>query len=563
MVHVSPTGALIWREMRGTLWRRRTLGIVVVWLLCAFLVPYALWPDATMPPQAMGAQARMIVLGLCLVVFVGVGLTVPAIAAASLTSEREEDSLDLLRLTLLSNSGLVRGKALASALFSIVMVIGLFPVFSVVQFIVGLDAVQVLQLFVYLFLFSLMCGMGGVAFSALFRRTLVAIVAAYAGIALLLTGHGLPFVRLITMGYGYYLARGGGMSTWIISPLRVVTEIVSTGIPAQQFAVACAFPLTITAVAYTLAAWRVSRVTEPKHVPDEKPVDDRAVLKARRTQFPFYLIDPLRRKPAIADDQNAMVVREIRWGLFNKTTWMVRVFYGTFVVFIFPMLAASMPLQASPRVWMICMQIVTVVFSAPVLVGSAWTKERELGNIDMIRMTLLRALDLYVGKAAGGVAALAPMLAALFLTGAPVLIWHRGEAFILFCGYLTMANCAAIALSLCLFASVMACRTTTAIAWGVVLCGTLFFGAYAVSLVAVPNLHSAGNSVASPIMAYGTCFAWAERLGFRLQGGHFTGGPSPSPTLIWAIAQVVFAGIGGAIALATIWRMARREMRDP
>lgn len=121
---------------------------------------------------------------------------------------------------------------------------------------------------------------------------------------------------------------------------------------------------------YAIAVKRVNRVSEPLHVASEKPIDNQAVLRARRSQFP-YLIDPLRRKAEISDKQNAMVVREIRWGLFSRGTWMVRIFYVTFIVFIFPMLGACMARESETRMSIICMQMVMVTLAAPVLVGSA------------------------------------------------------------------------------------------------------------------------------------------------------------------------------------------------
>lgn len=45
MSFVSPTRALIWREVRGTLWSRRSFFVLLAWVLCAVFVPYALWPD--------------------------------------------------------------------------------------------------------------------------------------------------------------------------------------------------------------------------------------------------------------------------------------------------------------------------------------------------------------------------------------------------------------------------------------------------------------------------------------------------------------------------------------
>jgi hypothetical protein len=566
MNFTSPTRALVWREVRASLWRWRTFAIVVMWLACAFLVPYTLWPEGMMPPMQFASQARQMIMALCSVVLVGIGLTVPATAAVSISSERDEELLDQLRLTLITNGGLVRGKAVASLLFSVLLLVSLFPVFSVVQFIFGLDNRQIAQLLAYLLVFSLMCAMCGIASSTLFRRMLAAVAAAYGFMSLLLFLPAFSFWRfnvLLNRPLGGGIGSLGVKDSWdVISPLNAIVEIISFGMTPGQFAIACGIPLAITVVMYAIAVRRVARVTEPARITLEKPVDDRAVLHARRTQFPFYLIDPLRRKPVIADGKNPMVVREIRWGLFSRGTWMARVFYGTFIVFIFPMLGACMNTDADERIGVLCVQMVMVVFAAPVLVGSAWTKERELGNIDMIRMTLLRARDLYIGKSAGGFMALAPVLAALMLTTVPAFVWHRGESVLLVCGCITLLNCALIALALSLYGSIASRRTTTSIAVGVVLCAAAFFGLYVAGLIFL-NAESQGYSgespsilrMLSPIVSYEESF-W--NTGRRMRDlGWFS-----YDLISWAKSQLAFAGVAGVFVIMSMYRLARREMRD-
>ncbi len=561
MNFTSPTRALVWREVRGSLWRSRTLAIVVVWLTCAFLVPYTMWPEGMMPPMQFAMQARTMTLVLCSVVLVGIGLTVPAIAAVSIVSERDEESLDLLRLTLISNGGLVRGKAIASVFLGLFMLVAIFPAFSTVQFIVGLDGRQILQLLGYLFLFSLMCAMGGVTCSTLFRRTLVAISIAYVGISLTLF---VPMFMLASniAAFGWAGPPFVGMTNARVSPVSVVFEIVAFGMTQLDFVLACLFPVAASLAMYAIAVRRVARVVEPPRVSDEKLVDDQAVLHARRTQFPFYLIDPLRRKPVIADGKNPMVVREIRWGLFSRGTWMARVFYGTFIIFVFPMLAACMGTDADERLGVLCVQMVMVVFAAPVLAGSAWTKERELGNIDMIRMTLLRARDLYIGKFAGGLMALAPVLAALMLTTVPAFVWHRGESVLLVCGCITLLNCALIALALSLYGSIASRQTTTSIAVGVVLCAAAFFGLYVAGSIFL-NAEFRGVSgdsssilrMFSPIVSYEESF-WNS--GRRMRNfGWFS-----YDLISWAKSQLAFAGVAGVFVIMSLYRLARREMRD-
>lgn len=558
MSFVSPTRALIWREVRGTLWNRRSLTLLVVWLLCALLVPYAMWPEGMMPPSEFVLRARMMIMTLCSVVVVGLAFTVPAIAAASVTREREDELIDQLRLTLLTNGGLVRGKVLSSVAFGLLLLIGLFPLFAVVQFIFGLDNRQITQLLTYLVVFSLTCAMCGVASSTLFRRTILAVAVVYGVLTPILL---FPAFAVFQYARIFGVAMPTPQYVWpALRPLSVVTEIVAYGMSPSRFAVCCAVPLALSLLLYLLATRRIARVTEPARVKHEKPVDDQAVLHARRVHFPFYLIDPLRRKPVIADGQNAMTVREVRWGLFNRSTWMVRVFYGTFILFIFPMLGACMNSRASDCIRVLCFEMALIAFAAPVLVGSAWTKERELGNIDMIRMTLLRARDLYIGKTAGGLIALLPVIAAIFLTTLPAFIWHYRDYVALLTGCATILICALIALVLCVYASIMSRRTTSSIATGVIACAMVFFGFSAISTFFVrfafgytPVDYPFRARYLSPIVAYGANFADLNNRSADLLFGELTR---------WAMCQSLFLAFSLVVIFVSIYRLSRREMRD-
>lgn len=559
MSFVSPTRALIWREVHGTLWGKRSLVLLVVWLLCALLVPYALWPEGTMPPSEFSYRARLMIMTLCSVVLIGLALTVPAIAAASVTREREDELIDQLRLTLLTDGGLVRGKVFSSVTFGLLLLVGMFPLFAVVQFIFGLDNRQIAQLLTYLVVFSLTCAMCGVASSTLFRRTILAVAVVYGALAPIL---------LFPAFAVYQYARVFGVAipmapqyVWpALRPLSVVTEIVTYGMAPSRFAVACAVPLALSMVLYAVAKRRIARVTEPARVLHEKPVDDQTVLHARRVHFPFYLIDPLRRKPVIADGQNAMVVREVRWGLFNRSTWMVRVFYGTFILFIFPMLGACMNSKSTDCIMVLCFEMAIIAFAAPVLVGSAWTKERELGNIDMIRMTLLRARDLYIGKTAGGLTALSPVIAAIFLTTLPAFIWHYRDYVALLTGCATIVICALIALVLCIHASIMSRRTTSSIATGVIACAMVFFGFSAISTFFVrfsfgytPADYPFRARYLSPIIAYGANFSDLNNRSASFLFGELTR---------WAMCQAIFLAFALVITFISIHRLSRREMCD-
>lgn len=163
----------------------------------------------------------------------------------SITNERDNvELLDQLRLTLISNGGYVRGKAIASAVFGTLLIVGLLPVLSVAQFIFGLDNRQIVQLIVYLLVFTLMCAMCGVASATLFRRTLVAVAVVYAGMSVALFFPAFFFMRvlLVVTGMAWMPGMSGrGTDAWqYFAPTRIVIAIVSYSYTPAQFAISCA-----------------------------------------------------------------------------------------------------------------------------------------------------------------------------------------------------------------------------------------------------------------------------------------------------------------------------------
>ncbi|MEO8743890.1 MAG: ABC transporter permease [Candidatus Dormiibacterota bacterium] len=112
----------------------------------------------------------------------------PALTAGAISGERERQTIDLLFVTPIPPFSIIWGKLLASMSF-IVLLLGLsIPIFSLVFLFGGIELDQMLEAFLVTAVTALTLGLVGIALSTIFRRTLVATVAAYGAAFVLLVG---------------------------------------------------------------------------------------------------------------------------------------------------------------------------------------------------------------------------------------------------------------------------------------------------------------------------------------------------------------------------------------
>jgi ABC-type transport system involved in multi-copper enzyme maturation permease subunit len=163
----------------------------------------------------------------------------------------------------------------------------------------------------------------------------------------------------------------------------------------------------------------------------------------------------------------------------NRNTVLIRIFYITFIVYLIVGIGTVFiePRNPDMLAWLMTQIILTVVI-APALMATSFTKEYELGNIDMLRMTLLTPRDIVLGKMWAGAASVAPALLAALVTGIPaVFIGMRTRQWpVMLTGYVTLFVCTLVSLSLGLSSSLVTKRTTASLALSYILSILVFVG---------------------------------------------------------------------------------------
>ncbi|MCX7916019.1 MAG: ABC transporter permease, partial [Verrucomicrobiae bacterium] len=143
------------------------------------------------------------------------------------------------------------------------------------------------------------------------------------------------------------------------------------------------------------------RRTRPPR-PHGKTITDPDELRRRKLRFPFYLIDPMRRKQPIPDWINPVLAKELRSQAFGGGIWLFRAAYACFAVSVLLMAAVAGNLVGQTpdviRVVAVVFQLGMVVLVVPSLTAGAVTQERERGCLDLLRMARIGPALLLSGK---------------------------------------------------------------------------------------------------------------------------------------------------------------------
>jgi len=471
-----PFFSLVKREVFNAMRERRSFALMALFVAAVSLVVANGWPEGSFSLNEAAYFSRSYLASGTVLLFLACGLLVPAFAAAAFIIEKQRETLDLLRLTLIHPVGLVMAKLVAAVGFFICLIIAALPVFGAAFFLVGIDPIQWMQVITIVVLTSVTCALIGITVSTRSSSIFKSVALSY--VIVVLVHMAAPWMLLIvwtiiwtipamllgTLGFFPDFYSLMQMS----SPIVTTAAILDGAILPREFWCAVVSQLAIVAACFYSALHSLLHLSEtPKReIHDEKIIDDPVILEARRRMYPFYLIDPLKRKKPIEDGRNPMLVKEIRWGLFGNGTVIARLTYVA-VIFYFLFGAGAYFESASfSSMYFWCMsQIVITLLVAPALLANTLTKERELGNVDMLRMTLATPRQIVRGKLMAGLFAMTPFIAASsFSAVVAAVCFHLRQWPLLLTAYTTLAVSCWLCFNLSLFASLFCRRTPTAVA---------------------------------------------------------------------------------------------------
>jgi ABC-type transport system involved in multi-copper enzyme maturation permease subunit len=203
---------VIRKELRGRMRGRQGFVLLMAYLLVIGLLTvliyslsasegsYARWDPGYRQGVGKAVFGTVVLLELTLVSLIGPALTSGAIAA-----ERERQTFDLLRTTLLSARSLVIGKLGSSLAFLFLLIFSALPIQSIAFLLGGVGMAELLVSSLLLVVTAVFFCALGLFFSSFLKRTTAATVSSYAAILLtaLVGGAGFLLIALSEASYYY------------------------------------------------------------------------------------------------------------------------------------------------------------------------------------------------------------------------------------------------------------------------------------------------------------------------------------------------------------------------
>jgi uncharacterized membrane protein len=160
-----PPGALVRRELLASLRRPRTF--LYLFAFTGLSLAYIMWayPTGHIPVSQAATFSRQLFLKLQGLLYASCFLFIPGLAGSSIASERENDTFDLLSLSLIGPAGIFLSKLLNAAGLYLFMLFAIFPVLGTAFFLTGVDWVELCFSLITMALVALGLALGGLLFT--------------------------------------------------------------------------------------------------------------------------------------------------------------------------------------------------------------------------------------------------------------------------------------------------------------------------------------------------------------------------------------------------------------
>jgi ABC-type transport system involved in multi-copper enzyme maturation permease subunit len=478
------------REFRAYTRCRKTLALTVLLVGALAVVLHLLWPRTGVFSEINSNEIFTVFLNLNLALII---LIIPAFVSTTITQERENHSFDLLFTSLLTPGEIMVGKLFSSLAITFLVVIASMPITAVCALSGGISVALLCRAYTVLLLATLGYGLFGLCLSALCQRSFTALVLTYVGMLLFAGATWLPAVLL-----GDFLGlRGVWRGLRAASPFEALFalshperyELEVTGLSAPQvFRFHVVGMVVLSLICFGVFCFNILRPDKARRARGEATFADAGQALRRRLSFPFYLIDPLRRKRPISAWRNPVYVAEMRSRIFGKPKVIVRTLAAIIVLSMVLLLlvAVQFATQLSPdavRIVAIVFQVGVVAFFAPAVCSGSITDERISGTLTLLRMTPLTVRAVVMGKLKAGLlyvlmflVSSIPVLLTLSYLEASAAYWRLGA----WLGILVLTAAAFVSMGLC--ASTLTPTTGAATALSYVVAAVVCLGTLSVLL---------------------------------------------------------------------------------
>jgi len=344
-------------------------------------------------------------------------LMVPAFTATSITVEKEQKTFASLYITLLTPFEIMSGKLAAALSMLIVLMLLSIPIGAACALTGGITLIFLAKVVLLILVTSISYGLLGLACSATCERSSSAVLKNYIYIMIFTGATWLPMSLLGSIPMINELPMVPQILQTIrsISPFDALFSLIypenyelSMSVQSQAalltpYMVFMISSFIIGAVSLTIFYRRIANPTKRQAKSTENVYDGGSQSIKRKLKWPFYLIDPLKRKKLIGRFSNPVFIAEMRSKIFANPDFIMRT-VSTIVIASIAMLI-MIAMQFGSGVTASTMKAVTIIFQltivallAPGVSSGLITDEVSSGTFLMLRMTPLSPLTVILGK---------------------------------------------------------------------------------------------------------------------------------------------------------------------
>lgn len=464
-----PITALIRREMLTSLRQQRYFWMIVAGVTIANFFTMMEWPQGNAMPFQMALRSKDIFFELAFILAMGVVLVIPALAGSSIVSEREEETYELLAMTTARPWHVLLAKLLNAAGHFMVMLFALMPIAACAFFLVGLDTDLLWRTLVIIASSALLCAAVGVVCSAFAQRPMAAIGSSILAAILLL---GLPCILFCLVLQLFDLVDLRTSMSFCAYFCPALVFVINFSVPLSMPTVVCTIVCVVASAGCIAAAHRSLRTTWGTALRKESATGKIGSRLRRPFQTP---IQPFEHdvNPIYVRDRYFDYDRPLTMRCFIIAVPFLLSFSACSLIAIAAYVGPASTAQAAFLGWSILQAVLLSVLLAA-LTANLFTKERERGNMDMLRVTLVEDEQVVRGKLATSVYIARAMFLSALAGSVPILIAGpplANDAFPVFCvlAIAMLVECLALVSFASCFASLVSNKTAVAISLSIVL----------------------------------------------------------------------------------------------
>ena len=344
-------------------------------------------------------------------------LLVPAFASGTITQERENETYQALFVTLLTPFNIMSGKLISAVLMLLILSALSLPIAALCALTGGLDMTSLVRICTVLFTASVSYGLVGLACSAVCQRTSTSILLTYCYLLLLAGATWLPNALLSNLLPSFNPLWQAIRS---ISPFDALAFLLypdnyrmsmtvnfgdggGAAMLFDPYYLYLIFACLIAIFSFSVFYKNIRRPPQRSRTVKGNVYTEQKIFIKRKLTFPFYLLDPLRRKKPIGQFRNPVFVAEMRSKLFSNPQFVLRSVSAILIISILLMTLIAVQFTEqlnanSVRIAAVIFQLGVVALLAPGVSSSLITEEISCGTFDALRMTTLSPLTLITGK---------------------------------------------------------------------------------------------------------------------------------------------------------------------